>query len=236
MHYKIAICDDSAADQNYIHNLIKCWAAKMRHTVQVSVFTSAESFLFHYANQKDYDILLLDIELGDMDGVALAKKLRQDHETAQIVFITGYPEFIAEGYEVSALHYLLKPVKEETLTKVLERAAANLGKAAKTVVFTVSKETVRVAVSDILYIEAFAHSCRVNMLEESLEIRQGISELEKMLGEGFIRTHRSYLVGIAYIKRISKSEVTLDNGEKVPLSRGNYQAVNQSFIKYYMGE
>lgn len=236
MHYKIAICDDSPADQDYISGLTKSWAAQARHTVQISVFSSAESFLFCYAGQKDFDILLLDIEMAGMDGVALAKKLRQDRETAQIVFITGYPEFIAQGYEVAALHYLLKPVSGETLAKVLGRAAANLGRAARTVVFTVNKETVRVATSDILYIEAFAHSCQVHTSAECFEIRQGISELEKMLGDGFIRTHRSYLVGIACMERISKSEVTLDNGEKVPLSRGNYQAVNQAFIRYYMEE
>lgn len=208
MNYKIAICDDSAADQNYILNLTRQWALKMQHTVQVETFPSAESFLFHYAENKDYDILLLDIEMGGMDGVSLAKKLRQDNETVQIVFITGFPDFIAEGYEVSALHYLMKPVSEDTLIKILEKAAANLGKTEKTMVFNVDGEVVRVTLGEIMYIEAFAHSCRVNTLSESFEVKMSISAMEKMLGEDFIRTHRSYLVGLKFMKRISKSDIT----------------------------
>ena len=236
MHYKIAICEDSAADQSYIRKLAEHWAADMQHTVQVNIFPSAESFLFHYAAHKDHDILLLDIEMGDIDGVALAKKLRQEDETIQIIFITGFPDFIAEGYEFCSVHYLLKPVSEDTLARALEKAAANLKKTAKTVIFTVDKEEVRVALSDIIYVEAFAHACRVTALDGQMDVKKSISEIEKILGEGFIRTHRSYLAGISYIKRISKTDVVLDNGERLPLSRSNYQSVNQAFIQYYRGE
>lgn len=236
MHYKIAICEDSAADQTYIRKLAEHWAEDLQHTVQVNIFPSAESFLFYYTAHKDYDILLLDIEMGDIDGVALARKLRQEDETIQIIFITGFPDFIAEGYEVCAVHYLLKPVSREALARALGQAAANLKKTAKTVIFTVDKEEVRVVLSDIMYVEAFAHACRITALDSRMEVKKSISEIEKILGEGFIRTHRSYLAGISYIKRISKIEVTLDNGERLPLSRSNYQPVNQAFIQYYRGE
>ena len=236
MDYKIAICDDSAADQKYIMKLTEHWAEKMQHTIQTDPFPSAESFLFHYAGHKDYDILLLDIEMGGMDGVSLAKKLRQDNEKIQIIFITGFPDFIAEGYEVSALHYLIKPVEEDTLAKTLDRAAANLKKADRALVFSANGETFRINVGEILYVEALAHFCRIKMPEEVFEIRQKFSELEKKLGEGFIRTHRSYLVRISCIKRISKIEIILDSGDRIPLSRSNYQAVNQAFIRYFRGE
>lgn len=236
MNYKIAICEDSAAEQSYMRKLAGYWAADMHHTIRVHVFASAESFLFHYAQHKDYDILLLDIEMGCMNGVALAKKLRQDNETIQIIFITGFPDYMAEGYEVCAVHYLLKPVSREMLAKVLEKAAGNLKKAAKTVIFTVGSEEVRLMVSDIFYVEAFAHACRITALDEQLEVKKSISKIGSILGEGFIRTHRSYLVGISHIRCISRTEVTLDNGEKLPLSRSNYQAVNQAFIQYYRGD
>lgn len=236
MIYKIAVCDDSAADRDYIAELVQQWAAEEKHTVQLSAFPSAESFLFCYAEKKDYDILLLDIEMGDMDGVSLAKKLRLENSTVQIVFITGFPDFIAEGYEVSALHYLIKPVSAEKLAAVLDKAAANLHKTDKSVIFTVDGEAVRMALRDIIYAESFAHSCMINTTAGSFEIRMSISDTEKLLGEGFIRTHRSYLVGLSSIRRISKTDVTLDNGTRIPLSRGNYQTVNQSFIRYFRGE
>ena len=83
------------------------------------MFPSAESFLFDYAEQKNYDFLLLDIEMPSMNGVELAQKIRQENNAVQIIFITGYSDFMAEGYEVSALHYLMKPVSFDKLSKVL---------------------------------------------------------------------------------------------------------------------
>ena len=72
MKYKIAICDDSDADRQYVLNMVHAWAASAGHAVHTDTFTSAENFLFHYAEESDYDILLLDIEMGAMDGVAMA--------------------------------------------------------------------------------------------------------------------------------------------------------------------
>lgn len=122
MVYRIAVCDDSKADAEFVQSILNNWAAERNVTIQVETFPTAESFLFHYEENKAYDILLLDIEMGAMDGVTMAKKVRQDNETVQIVFITGYSEYIAEGYEVAALHYLMKPVNREKLYAVLDRA------------------------------------------------------------------------------------------------------------------
>ena len=128
MRYKIAVCDDSAADSEYISMLILSWASERNVTPKVDTFPSAEAFLFHYADEKDYNIFLLDIEMQAINGVELAKRIRTENGTAQIVFITGFPDFIAEGYEVSAMHYLMKPVSAYKLFEVLDRAVANLGK------------------------------------------------------------------------------------------------------------
>ena len=125
MNYKIAICDDSDADRQYVFDMVKAWAEASGHTVQVDSFPSAESFLFRYEEENDYDILLLDIEMGGMDGVSMAKRIRRENAAVQIVFITGYSDYIAEGYEVAALHYLMKPVSRDKLFAVLDRAAEN---------------------------------------------------------------------------------------------------------------
>lgn len=123
MNYKIAICDDSQADRDYVASLVRRWASEGDRTAHIEAFSSAEGFLFHYAEESDFDILLLDIEMGGMDGVTLAKRLRQSNDTVQIIFITGYSDYIAEGYEVAALHYLVKPLDENKLFSVLDRAA-----------------------------------------------------------------------------------------------------------------
>ena len=90
MAYKIAICDGSDGDRSYIAALARQWAEHSGHLLELAQFVSAENFLFEYSDKNDYDILLLDIEMGEMDGVKLAKHLRREDETLQIVFITGY--------------------------------------------------------------------------------------------------------------------------------------------------
>ena len=135
MIYKIAICDDSKEDTGYVAGLLKKWSARRQMAVQAECFPSAESFLFQYAEDKNYDILLLAIEMEQMDGVTMARQIRRDNETVQIVFITGYSDYIAEGYEVDALHYLMKPVKEEKLFTALNRAVEKLAKNEKTIFY-----------------------------------------------------------------------------------------------------
>ena len=103
MELRIAVCDDAEEDRTYVSGLVKDWAAQAGHQAEITAFSSAESFLFRYAEDKNWDILLLDIEMGAMDGVSLAKRVRKDNEAVQIVFVTGYSDYIAEGYEVAAL-------------------------------------------------------------------------------------------------------------------------------------
>ena len=119
MAYRVAIVDDSNIDAEYVQSIVNAWARERQAGVQTQRFASAENFLFHYAEDKEWDILLLDIEMGAMDGISLAKRIRQDNETVQIVFVTGFGDYISEGYEVSALHYLMKPVKQEKLFAVI---------------------------------------------------------------------------------------------------------------------
>lgn len=236
MNYRIAICDDNATDSEYVATLVHKWSRNSQNTININSFPSAEVFLFQYADDKNYDILLLDIEMGNMDGVELAKQIRRENDTVQIVFITGFPDFIAEGYEVSALHYLMKPVSGGKLSAVLDKAILNLGKNKKSVIFVVDGEMLRIAACDIISVEAFAHCCTVTTINEIFEVKSSISDIEKLLDEGFIRSHRSYIIGIRFIKSISKIDITLDSGAKIPLSRSNYNTVNKAFISYFRGE
>ena len=127
MELRIAVCDDAEEDRAYVSGLAKDWATQAGHRAEITAFSSAESFLFRYAEDKNWDILLLDIEMGAMDGVRLAKRVRRDNEAVQIVFVTGYSDYIAEGYEVAALHYLMKPVSRDKLFAVLNRAVPESG-------------------------------------------------------------------------------------------------------------
>lgn len=104
MDYHIAVCDDCAADADFAADCAAQWAQRLGYTAEILRFPSAEAFLFQYAEDKRCDILLLDVEMPGLNGVELAKRIRQKNKALQIVFITGYTDYIAEGYDVSALH------------------------------------------------------------------------------------------------------------------------------------
>lgn len=236
MTYRIAICDDNPRDARIVQNLLNHWAGERNTLIRTEIFPSAESYLFRYAEDKDWDILLLDIEMGTMDGVTLAKHIRQENETVQIVFITGFADYLAEGYEVSALHYLMKPVSEVKLSAVLDRAVSALRKTERVILLPVGGEMLRLPVSQVQYVEAFSHTVAIITGTDTLRIKMPISEIEKLLGEGFVRCHRSYLVGLKHISRLSKTEVTLDSGKALPLARSAAASVHKAFISYYTGE
>lgn len=235
MPYRVAIVDDSPQDSAFVQQCLTDWAQERQVAVHTERFPSAESFLFRYAEDKGWDILLLDIEMGEMDGVTLAKTIRQNNQGVQIVFITGFADFIGEGYEVSALHYLMKPVRGDKLATVLDRAVTALRAEERFVLLPADGETLRLPVGEIQYAEAFSHTVTLMTEQGEIPLKMSISEAEKRLGEDFVRCHRSYLVGLKHISRLSKSEVLLDSGRALPLSRGAAPTVHKAFISYYTG-
>ena len=204
MKYKIAICDDMVQDAQYIASTVHKWAKKEDVTVDVYIFSSAESFLFHYAENKDFDILLLDIEMQTMNGVELAKRIRQENDAVQIIFITGYTDYIAEGYEVSALNYLMKPLSENKLFEVLNRAVLKIRKNEKPLFLSLSRETVRIPIYEIKYLEVQQNYVTIHA-KEDYTVKKTLGEFEHELDERFYRTGRSFIVNLSCIDKITKT-------------------------------
>lgn len=229
MNYKIAICDDSDVDRQYVLNMVQRWTADTGHTAHTDCFPSAEQFLFHYAEESDYDILLLDIEMGAMDGVTMAKQMRKNNDAVQIVFITGYSDYIAEGYEVAALHYLMKPVQEEKLRAVLSRAAEKLAKNEKILVFESGGEMLRIPIYQIRYADVQGNYVTIHA-QQDVTVKMTLGELEKQLDERFYRVGRSAVINLTRISRVTKTEIRLISGDTIPIPRGAYDGVNRAII------
>ena len=231
MKYKIAICDDSGADRQYVLNMVRAWASSAGHTVHIDDFPSAESFLFRYAEDKNWDILLLDIEMGAMDGVSLAKRVRKDNEAVQIVFVTGYSDYIAEGYEVAALHYLMKPVSGEKLFAVLNRALEKRKREERCLNLELGGEMVRIPFYDIRYLDVRQNYVTIHAKAE-YTVKRSLNEFEKELDDRFFRAGRSLIINLKYIRRVTKTEVSLSDGTLLPLPRGAYEPLNRAIIKH----
>ncbi|WP_058302821.1 LytR/AlgR family response regulator transcription factor [Gorillibacterium timonense] len=231
MNYHIAICDDSTTDQEYISVLVADWAKASGNSVTIKAYSSAEAFLFHYADDKNFDILLLDIEMGGMDGVQLAKEVRRDNEAVQIVFITGYSDYVTEGYDVSALHYLMKPVHKEKLVDVLKRATQKIKKNGRVLHLELSGEMVRIPFYEIRYLEVRQNYVTIHA-KQDYTVKKTLGEFEAEFDDRFYRAGRSFLVNLTYIQRVTKTEVYLSDGTGIPLPRGQYEPLNRAIISH----
>lgn len=230
MKMKFAICDDNSIDSNYVYELVKKWSNENKYQVDIETFSSAESFLFHYVDNKDYDVLLLDIEMKKMDGVSLAREIRKTNKNVQIIFITGYSEYIAEGYDVEALNYLMKPFKTEKLYEVLNKAVTKIIQNEKHLILNTFDEIIRISLHDIIYIDVDRNYTTIHS-NKNYTIKMTLADIEKELDERFFRISRSIIINLKYINRVTKRDVYLTNGSILPLPRGKYESLNKAIIK-----
>lgn len=235
----ITITDDNHTDTAYLTALVGDWAEASGNEVHLTAHPSAESFLL---SDSACDILLLDVEMKAMSGIDLAKAIRKNStgRKTEIIFITSHFEFCGEGYEVDALHYLIKPVSAERLYPVLDKAAAKVSESSPTVLISCDGETVRLPTDEILYVESDLHYLTIHTVSGEYRVREKLSAFEERLtplrnqsGGEFFRIHRSYLASLRHITKISRTSVTIGRKTELPLARGNYDAVNRAYIAYY---
>lgn len=232
MDLRMAICDDEASALEHTRQLAQAWAEQAGHAARIETFPTAEAFLIQYEEDKAFDLLLLDIEMARMNGVALARTVRAQNREIAIVFLTGYADYIADGYDVEALHYLLKPITREKLFPVLDRAVEHLRRNERALLIASQGETVRIPLYEIRYVESRLNYVTVHAARE-YRFKMPLKEIEGMLDGRFFRAGRSLLINLARIRRIARGEVELLDGEILPLPRGAYEPLNRAFIEYF---
>ena len=228
----IVLCDDNAQERDYIKSLVLDWADRSGADIAATEYPSAEAFLFSYEDLSP-DIILLDIEMPRMNGVELAKKLRACSETVLIIFITGYPDFISEGYEVEALHYLLKPVTPQKLGEVLDRAVSKISRVEKKILLPSEGGETAVSVRDIHYIEVQRQYSVIYTVAGRYRIKAPLTELESRLDDYFLRVQRSFIVNLREVVKITRTGVILKSGAEVPISRGTAEKVSRKIIELF---
>ncbi len=229
MLLKIAICDDEKIQIEHLKKLVSLWANKFNIHVNIEDFNSAENFLFAFEDDNNFDIILLDIEMGALNGIELAKLIRKKSETMQIVFITGYSDYIAEGYDVSALHYLMKPVDTDKFYATLNRAVEKIKKNEKSIYLDTTGGSVKIPFYEIRYVEVIKNYITVHA-KEDYTCKLTLAEIEKRLDNSFFKTGRSYIINLAYIKKVTRGEVFLSCNTTIPLPRGMYDKLNRAII------
>ena len=231
---KIAIVDDEKREQEIIAKYIGEWAEVKKELVEFFYFDSSEGFLFSWEDDKDYALLVLDIEMGKISGLELAKKIRLEDTRIPIIFVTGYDEYMQYGYDVSALHYLIKPVNKDKLFQALGRLSEK-EETVQSLIVNSENGVRRIQMNHILYVEADGHGSIMHTADEVIRLKESFGEIEKQVlsfGEA-VKCYRAYLVNLRFVSAIQNSILILDNGENLPISRSRMKNVQREFLRYY---
>ena len=240
---RIAYCEDEPAQRSRMELLLHTFAERKRLPLTVEAFSDSAAFLFQYPNSYPFDLIFLDIDLGGMDGMALARKIRETDSEVPILFLTNHREYVFEGYEVQAFRYLLKPVTEDTLFPLLDELQTMRGQEKPHLLLSLGGETQKLFLSDLLFVESDNHYLTLHTAAGTETFKKNLSEFREELsaawqasggtGECFAAAHRSYLVNLAHVERITRTECLLSDGTKIPVSRGCYASLNQVFLQFY---
>ena len=230
---RIAICDDQTVCLEQTHSVVKKCLRGAEG--RIDLFKSGVAFLRAFKD-RPYDLVFLDIEMPEMDGITLAKNLRKFSADVPVIFLTSHIEYALEGYEVNALRYLTKPVDPAKLQNVITVVVEKMRQQRILWIKTDMGEQ-KLLIKDILFMEAQNQNILINTGKAIHCVRYNLSDYEKELAQdGFFRIHRGYLVSLAHIKSIGKSEITLDNSATLPVSRNKEKELKEALFQHIRKE
>ena len=231
---KIGICDDEVIFRFQMREILSEYFKENNH-VKILEFTSGEEVLDEIETKAGIDILFLDIQLGGLDGVATAKKIRETDNGMSIIFLTSFDKYVQDTFRVGAQQYLKKPIKEEQIIEEVDRALEVYKiNHFKYVAKTIETDIVKcIEIKDIKFIEIIGRYLLITSVRGKYKKIGTISEESQHLKiYGFIRCHKAYLVNSKYIDYIYEDYIYLWDGDKVPLSKNYRKSVKKEYLKY----
>lgn len=230
---RIAICDDEQLALIRTKETLE--TAYKSIDLIVDIYSDGNK-LIEVSKTYKYDLIFLDVEMPLIDGIETAKKLRKNGDETALVFLTSHVEYALKGYEVNALRYLLKPAKVEQIREIINHLIESQKKIKQLLVKS-KEDTVMINVNHIVYMEAQNQDIIIVTKDEKYCNRYNLKDYEEELKEyNFIRCHRSYLVNISHIMRISGKEIIMDNSDNIPLSRTKEKKIKEALCEYVKRE
>lgn len=237
MKKRIAYCEDEQVHVDYMKRLCQQWSEQTLVEVDFTGYLSGEAFLFENCDSYPYDLICIDIDLGETNGMELARIIRKKDGKVPIVFLTNRKDYVFEGYEVQALRYILKPLDQVKWQILLDEVFGNSHREKKYLLERIDGESYKIDLEQILYFEAQGHYTICYEKDKDYRIRKSMSlvyeEVKKQCGQDFYLTHRSFLVNIKYVNKIGKDCCNLEGEVQVPVSRNAYRNFQEAFIQYY---
>ncbi len=232
--YRLAVFEDDDLVQKEIGRLCDRILEEEGIAHTITCFSSAvalENVL--RTGEPLFDLLILDIGMEEMTGMELALKLRSQKNRVSILFVSGYEEYLKEGYQVQPVQFLLKPLKPEELARAL-KTDWELNHSPKILLLQKGSRGLQLVLSEILYMETgLNHSTRIHQADTEYTFPISLTEMMKQLPSGtFTRCHNSYLVNLEHVRRMERTGFYLDDGSEVPIGRKYYKECQKAIIDY----
>ncbi len=239
MEYRFLLCDDLELHLNilekYINNCLRGKGILFRCFKTTSGYEAIEMYM-----KQKYDIVFLDIDMPDSDGIQVAERIFNIDDNAVVIYVTAYPEYAERAYEQFVFQYIIKPIDEHRLEIVLNKAFEKIERDAiydnETSFFMIKKQNkdIKIMNKDVLYFEKVINY--INIYTENkndISIRMTFKELENTIDMGlFLRCHKGFIVNKSKIKSISAKEIEVFNvDKKIPVGRGY-----KKFVFDYLSE
>ena len=232
MDINIFIADDDISVTTGLSQIIRSWA--VRNNYQINTVVKNDLSEVSPAMVSPFDLVILDIRIGDRDGIDFAKELRNIGSDATIAFISNFEQYAIKGYSVHAVSYLLKPINAESIESLLIESASRIGNiTSRSIHLTQNGKDLFIACDSILYIEAFSNRIAVHLKDKEQSFYSSLNELESQLSQtSLVRCHRSYIINLEYVQDISFNQVHLFNvSVPIPLSRSYASTVKEQLFR-----
>lgn len=229
MSLSIAICEDEKIHRDTLKEYLSTILNKEDLEFELTIYSDGMELL--KAIDKKFDILFLDIALGNDCGMDIARKIREIDSNMEIIFTTSMESYVFEAYEVNAYRYLLKPINYELLSKYVNQCINEVLQKNETIAIKSNKSTLILPAGKILYIEVLRKQVTIYTTDKEYSIEIALKKLEQQLvNYKFFRCHNSYLVNLKEIDEIRDKTIII-KGYEVPVSRANYKELQEKLAQ-----
>lgn len=236
----IAICDDENKITSQIETLLYDIAQKHGIPIETDVFYSGQQLECQIWDGKKYDLIYLDIEMDNGDGITAAEHIRKKDETALLVYVSGYEKYMTELFRLDVLAFVKKPLEPTHFEKIFLEANRRICKQRFYFTYHYKNAEYKTPCMDILYFESYGRKIKIHLKDGGLESFNGkLNDVEKELDYGkipFLRIHKSYFVNYHYIKARAKAEIILTDGTRLPVSRECGSCFSAQYSRLLGGE
>lgn len=231
----IAICDDEHIIASQLENIIINICNKENIPFDVEVFYSGQGLKQQISEGTKYDLIYLDIQMKNCDGITVAKYIRKIDNNVLLVYVSGYDKYMIELFRLDVFAFIRKPIENKNFENIFLEAVKKICNQKLYFSFNYKKEEYKILCIDILYFESIGRKINIHINNGNIEKFNGkLSEVEEFLKEGkipFLRIHQSYLVNYHCIKSRSKTEITLIDGTKLPISEDRRKNIGIQYGK-----